>query len=89
MGIGIGQRRASRRPLHAEMDQLAEGGRQAAANLSERVRAPHLAKQHRDEMIPAAEPLRRSLRGVLPNGARKIHAINQGQNLRSNSHPLP
>jgi hypothetical protein len=26
---------------------------------------------------------------VLPNGARKIHAINQGQNLRSNSHPLP
>jgi len=47
MGIGTGQRRASRRPLHAEVDSLAEGGGQAAADLSERVRAAHLTTQHR------------------------------------------
>lgn len=44
--IRIGKRegRAGRCPLHAEVDQLAESGRQAAAVLSERVRAAPLAK---------------------------------------------
>ena len=65
VGFALRQSRPGRRPTHTEMDQLAQGGRQAAADLSERVSAAHLTKQHRDEVIPAAEPLGRSLSGVL------------------------
>ena len=82
MGIGIGERGPGRRPTHTEMDQLAHGGRQAAADLAERVRAAHLTKQHRDEVIPAAEPLGRSLSGVLLDHTRKGGAIEQSQDLR-------
>jgi hypothetical protein len=64
------------------VDRLTERGGQATADLAERVRAAHLTKQHGDEMIPAAKPLGGSLRGVLPDGASEVCAINQGEDLR-------
>ncbi len=82
MGIGIRERRASRCAPHAEVNQLAEGGRQAAANFAERMRTAHLAKHHRDKMLPATEPLRRALSGVLPDGTGEVRAIDQGEDLR-------
>lgn len=82
MGIGVCERRASRCPPHAEVNQLAEGGGQVAADLAERVRVAHLTKQHRDEKLPVAEPLGCLLSGMLPDGAREVRAIDQGQDLR-------
>jgi len=82
VGIGIGQGRAGRRLPQAQMHQLPEAGRQPAADLPEGVRRAHLAKQHRDELVPAGEPFGRMLRPMLPHGARKGMPINQGQKLR-------
>ena len=82
MGIGIGQRGPRRRPTDAEVDQLPESGVQAAADFAQRACAAHLTKEHGHEMIPAAEPLGRSLSGVLPDGTREVRAIDQGENLR-------
>src|SRR5512146_2802457 len=65
MSIGIRQRRSCRCPSHAEVDELAQGRRQAATDLAERMRAAHLTKQHGDKVIPAAEPLGRSFSGML------------------------
>ena len=64
------------------MDHLAEGSGQAAADFSKRVRAAHLTKRRRHQVVPAAEPLGRPLSGVLPNGTSKVRAIDQGENLR-------
>ncbi len=82
MGVGVGQRRAGWRSPHAEVNQLAESGGQAAAALAERMRTTHLTKQHRDTMIPTADPLGRSLGGMLPDGASEFRAIDQGEDLR-------
>jgi hypothetical protein len=45
------------------------------------MRAAHLAKQHGDQVIPAAEPLGRSLSRMLLDGPSKGGPINQGQYL--------
>ncbi|MBI3806397.1 MAG: hypothetical protein HY281_02620 [Nitrospirae bacterium] len=75
------------------MHEFAEGRRQAAADLSERMRAAHLTKQHGDEMIPAAESLGRSLSLVMPYGTSEPRAIDQGQDLRKTTgngyHTIP
>lgn len=82
MGIGIRERRAGGRPPYPEVDQLAESGGQATADLPERTGAAHLTKQHRHALLPAAEPLGRSLGGMLSDGAREVRAIDQGEDLR-------
>ena len=64
------------------MDQLAKGGGQAVADFAQRVRTPHLTKEHRHEMIPTTEPLGRSACGMLPHRARKVRAIDRGEHLR-------
>jgi len=69
-------------PTSAEVDRFGSGRLQAAADLSEGVRAARMTKQHRDEVIPAADPLGCSHRGVLPNRTSKGSAIDQGQDLR-------
>ncbi len=93
MSVGLGQRRPGWRSPHAEVNPFAQAGRQAAADLSERLRAPHLATQHGDEMSPAAESLGRSLSVGLPHGTRKSRTIDQRQDLRkttgNGSHPIP
>jgi len=48
----------------------------AAADLAQRMRAPELREQHRDELVPAREPARVPLgpsggHGLLKLGARK------------------
>lgn len=46
------------------------------------MRTAHLTKQHRDALLSAAEPLGRSLGGVLLHGTREVRAIDQGEDLR-------
>jgi len=46
------------------------------------VRAAHLTKEHRDEVVPTPEALGRSLSGMLPDGTSEVRAIDQSKNLR-------
>ena len=75
VGIGVRQR-GPVRSRRAQMRQLALATRQAAADLAQRMGAPELREQHRDELVPAGEsacvPLRpRVDHGFLKLGARK------------------
>ena len=65
MGVGIGQRRALRRPADANVHQLANATGQAMADLPQRVCPSQMAEKHSHELRPAREALRPFLGPVL------------------------
>ena len=68
MGIRIGQARSGRR-RGAQVGQLALATRQAPADFPQGIGAAELTEQHRDELIPTPEALRR------PRGACGDHGL--------------
>ena len=72
MLVGIGQRRAGRGG-DAQMLELTLAAAPPPADLPQRMGAPQLAEQHRDELSPAREAARMAL------GVRPLH---QGLELR-------
>ena len=54
-GVGVGERRAARRGIDAEMAQLPARRRQPEADLAQRRRVRQLREQHRHELEPGAE----------------------------------
>ena len=65
MFVGIGQGGAAGRSGNPHMHQSAQAAAQAVADLAQRIGAPELTEQHRDELRPAGKALGVTLRGVL------------------------
>src|SRR6185295_4664527 len=62
MLVGIGQGRTTRRPLQAQMLELAQAAAQPPTDLPQRARQGQLAEQHGHELVPAGEALGIALR---------------------------
>ena len=75
--VGVGQRRARRSGGQAQMPRLALAGRQAAADLAQRLGTAELAKQHGDELSPAGEAAGVALPAMLADGLFKLRAREQ------------
>jgi hypothetical protein len=67
------------------MLELAFTTRQPAANLAQRTGLPQLTKQHRDELPPAGEPARVTLRTGFANRLLKFQTRKELQQLRKNA----
>ena len=65
MGVGVGKRRALRRPADADVHQFADATGQAMADLPQRVRPSQMAEQHGHQLRPAREAFRPVLGPVL------------------------
>jgi hypothetical protein len=81
MGIGISQRRSLRSRFHPQMSHFSQGRCQTTANLPQRMCRPHLAKKHRDKLIPTTKPFDPFFRLMLLDCHHKIFAIYQIQDL--------
>ena len=53
--IGLGQGEVTRGFVHAEVDKFAFAGLESFVDFTEALRLSELAKEHRDELVPAAE----------------------------------
>ena len=75
--LGVGQSGVTRGFIHVEVDQLAFAGMESFFGFEETLHLSQLAKEHRDELIPAAKAARGALalaRGdhSFKNGARDL-----------------
>src|SRR5205807_3648201 len=83
--IGIGQRGLLGRYRHTQVLQLSLAARQAAANLTQRMRPSQLAKQHGHELAPTRETPRVAFGLVLLDRLLEIPTRKQLQHLRENA----
>src|SRR5437867_4116507 len=83
--FSIGQRRSVGRDRYPQMFQLPLTARQTAANLAQRMRPSHLAKQQGHELAPTRETPRVPLGLVLLDRLLEIPARKQLQHLRENA----
>src|SRR5690606_14836056 len=82
--IGVGEGGMRGGFGHAQMPQLAFGGAQTLFDFAQALGLAKPAKEHRDELIPAAEPARMALAPMLANGAVKQRRGNELQHLAEN-----
>jgi len=83
--VGVGQRGALRRGIDAQVAELPFAGRQSAGDLAQCLRMPQLAKQHRNELGPAAKATCVALSLMLSYSGLKLQAGELLQHLRENA----
>lgn len=80
MLIGVGEGRTTR-GFDSEVIEFPFGGREAVANLAERLGSTEVTEKHRDELLPAGEAASVTLGIVVPGELLELHPRKQFENL--------